>query len=202
MKIQKGNKPLHIRDERIVADILAFSKRQFDADELSRSLPDMFKEGLLSTQILVPLLVYAWPMAGKPLAEHFFHAQHEHLDDDDRTWIKLQLATSLSVWEVLHVDYGKGMNVVDKLTDAQHFVQEISGSKTLTPGDVVLARMVVHDDIAVFCGLHQSSMGPFGAAVISRFRESGLAREEWAATTCLLGLWHEQIAAAKSKVSE
>ena len=188
---------LHTRDERIVRDILAFGARRFGADEIRRGADDAGSG--VSRQLVDPLLTYAWPIAGKPLAAHFLQAQGARLDADDRKWIELQIATRVSVWEILRVEPGRGVDAVDLLSGERHFVHEVLGTEVLVPRDTVLARVAVHD-VAVFSGIHESLLGPGPAAeVIASYRSGELARDGWATTTRLMELWNEQLAAAERK---
>jgi hypothetical protein len=191
---------LHARDERVVTDVLAFGARRFGADAIARGVKDTFGARAVSRQLVDPLLVYGWPVAGKPLAAHFLHAQRARVDADERTWIELQLATCLSMWEILRVEHGKGVDAVDLLTGERCFVHEVMGSEVLVARDAILARVVVHDDVAVFCGIHESMLGPLAAdEVLAGFRASGLARGDWSAAVRLIELWHEQLSAAERK---
>ena len=61
--------------------------------------------------------------------------------------------------------------------------------------------MTVHD-VAVFCGVHESLLGPGPAdEVITSFRNGELARGDWGAVVRLIELWHEQLSAAKRKAA-
>jgi hypothetical protein len=192
---------LHARDERVVRDILVFGARRFGGEAIARRADDMLGDRGVSRQLVDPLLAYAWPIEGKPLAAHFLHAQRARLDADDRKWIELQLATRLSVWEVLRVEHGRGVDAVDLLSGERRFVHEVMGSEILAPRDTLLAR-VVTDDVAVFCGIHESPLGPEAAdQVITSFREARVAHGDWAAAVLLIGLWHEQLSAAKRKAA-
>jgi hypothetical protein len=192
---------LHARDERIVRDILAFGMRRFGAEAIARGVKDAFGERVILRQLVDPVLAYTWPIDGKPLAAHFLHAQRARLDADDRKWIEIQLATHVSVWEILRVEHGRGVDAVNLLSGERCFVHEVMGSETLAPRDAVLARVTVHD-IAVFCGVHESPLGPVSAdEVIASFRDGGLAHGEWAASVRLIALWNEQLSAAERKAA-
>ena len=192
---------IHARDERIVRDILAFGARRFGADAIARSVKDKLGARFVSRQLVEPLLAYTWPIDGKPLAAHFLHAQRMRLDADERRWIEIQLATPLSVWEILRVEHGRGVDAVNLLSGERCFVHEVMGSEILAPRDAVLARVTVHD-VAVFCGVHESPLGPIPAdEVVASFRGSGLAHGDWGAAVRLIGLWHEQLLAAERKAA-
>ncbi|MDB4955686.1 MAG: hypothetical protein JWO36_3255 [Myxococcales bacterium] len=192
---------LHARDERIVRDILVFGARRFGAEAIARGVDDTFSARRVSRQLVDPLLAYAWPIDGKSLAAHFLHAQGARLDADDRKWIELQLTTRLSVWEILRVEHGRGVEAVDLLSGDRCFVHEVMGSEVLAPRDTVLARVTVHD-VAVFCGMHESLLAPAPAdEIIASFRDGGLMHGDWAAAVRLIELWHGQLAAAERKAA-
>jgi hypothetical protein len=190
------------RDNRIVRDILEFAARRFGTEAIARDVKNTLGERFGSRQLIDPVLAYTWPIDGKPLATHFLHAQRARLDADDRRWIELQLATELSVWEILRVEHGRGVDAVNLLSGERCFVHEVMGSEVLVPRDAVLAR-VTGDDVAVFSGMHESLLGPARAdEVITSFRDCGLAHAGWGAAVRLIKLWHEQLAAAERKAAE
>jgi hypothetical protein len=192
---------LHARDERIVRDILAFGVRRFGTEAIARGVRDAFGERVALGQLVDPLLAYTRPIDGKPLAAHFLHAQGARLDADDRKWIEVQLATHLSVWEILRAEHGRGVDAVNLLSGERRFVHEVMGSEVLVPRDAILARVTVHD-VAVFCGVHESPLGPASAdEVIASFRDGDLARGDWGAAVRLIELWHEQLSAAERKAA-
>jgi hypothetical protein len=192
---------VHERDERVVAEILAFGAKRFGRSALADGAQDMFGDHDVSVQLVSPMLAYGWPIKGKPLAAHFLEANRGRLSGADRAWIELQLATRPSVWEVLRVERGRGVEVVDLLSGQRCFVQEILGSQTLRFRDAVLGRIVM-DDPAVFCGIHDRVLNPRDAAtVIDRARAIGLRRDDMTAGARLIELWGEQLAEIERKAA-
>jgi hypothetical protein len=192
---------LHARDERIVRAVLDFGARRFGMEALARGVADAFGERVASRQLVDPLLAYAWPIDSKPLAAHFLQARGARLDADDRRWIELQLATPLSVWEILRVEPGRGVEAVDLLSGARCFVHEVMGSETLAARDAILARVTVHD-IAVFCGMHESLLAPGRAdEIVTSIRAGGAGRGEWRTAVGLIESWNQQLAAQARKAA-
>src|SRR5262249_61171301 len=66
---------LHDRDQRIVADVVAFGARRFGTEAIARAAMDLFDERGVSRQLVEPRLAYTWPIEGKPLGAHFLLAQ-------------------------------------------------------------------------------------------------------------------------------
>lgn len=192
---------VHDRDGRLVAEILAFGAKRFGAATLAEGLRDVFGDHPVSKQLVSPMLAYGWSIEGKPLAAHFLDASRERLSGGDRAWIELQLATRPSVWEILRVDRGRGMEVVDLLSGQRCFVHEIMGSQMLRFRDAVLGRVVM-DEPAVFCGLHDRTLNPREAAtVIERARAIGLRRDDATAGARLIELWHDELAELERKAA-
>jgi hypothetical protein len=153
-------------------------------------------------QFVMPLLAYECPVEGMSLAARFASEQANRLAPDDRRWIELQLATHLGVWEMLHVQVGAGVDAVNLLTGERRFIHEISGSRTLARRDTILGRVVVADDVVVFCGIHESPLGPAEAdTVISGFTEAQLPSGSWAATTRLIALWNAALRERERKAA-
>lgn len=190
---------VHDRDERIVNEVLELGRRRFGAEAIAHGAEHVFGDRGPLMQLVAPILAYEWPIEGKTLAAHFVGERGERIPTDDRAWLALQLESRLSVWEVLHVEIGKGVDVVDLLTGARWFVHEKLGTKVLQPRDAILAR-VVADDRPVFCGIHESPLPPHEAdTVVTKFHEAGLTRGKWQATLLLIQLWNEAIRGIAAK---
>lgn len=110
-----GRASIHVRDERVVRDVIAFGARRFGADAVARAAEQKFGTSGVAIQLMTPLVAYEIPFDGKSLAAHYLDAASKGASADDRRWIERQLQTRLSIWEVLSVDRGRGMEVVDLL---------------------------------------------------------------------------------------
>lgn len=192
---------IHGRDERIVAEILAFAAKRFGKAVLSRGVQDVFGDRDVPDQLVSPMLAYGWSFESKPLAAHFLDTNRGRLSGGERAWIELQLATRLSVWEVLRVERGRGVELVDLLSGQRCFVHEVRGSQTLVLRDAILGRVVM-DDPAVLCGIHERTLSPrSAAAVVERARAIGLDRGDSGAGPRLIELWQEQLTESERKAA-
>lgn len=189
---------VHDRDEQLSAEIIEHGKRRFGSEMLVRRLSETLGDLASLGQLVTPWLAYMLPFEGHPLAAHFLRSRSSSLSAEDRRWIERQLATPLGVWEILRVDPGRGVDVVDLLTGKRCFVHEIKGSGVLAPRDAILAR-VVADEVVVFCGMHETPLDPTNAdAVVTRFGEISSAE---GAAARLIGLWGGQVAERRRKAA-
>ncbi|HEY4177956.1 MAG TPA: SEC-C domain-containing protein [Kofleriaceae bacterium] len=178
---------LHQRDERVVKDVLAFGARRFGADAIVRASEQKFGDRGAPFQLMSPLVAYELPFDGKPLAAHFLEAAPRGMNTDERTWLERQLQVRLSLWEVLAVERGKGVEVIDLLSGQRCFVDEKLGSQTLLPRQGVLGRLV-RGERNVFCGMHDQPLGPTEAdEVVQSVRRGAVS------TGRLIEAWHEAI---------
>ena len=83
----------------------------------------------------------------------------------------------LGVWEVLEVEPGTSVTVRDLLSGEQRRVHEVRGSAMLVPRDALLGRVVDHEGISVFCGIHPRPLPPREAAEVVRGARSKLRRQ-------------------------
>ncbi len=185
LPLDSAKASIHVRDERVVHDVIALGARRFGADAIARVVEQKFGTRGAPIQLMSPLVAYEIPFDGKSLAVHFLEAATRGSSADDRTWIERQLQTRLSIWEVLSVERGKGLEVVDLLSGHRCFVDENLGSQTLLPRQAVLGRVVLGER-NVFCGMHESPLGPMEADhVVQKARGTSLATGE------LLESWHD-----------
>ena len=176
---------IHLRDERVVHDVLAFGARRFGADAIARIVERTFGKRGASIQLVSPLVAYELPFEGKPIGAYFLEAAPKGTNADDRKWIERQLETRLSIWEVLAIERSTGVEVVDLLTGHRCFVDEVLGSQGLLPRLAVLGRVVLGDR-NVFCGMHESPLGPMEAdEVVQSVRAHPLD------AAGLITAWHE-----------
>ena len=124
-----------------------------------------------------PWAVYGFRVDGRTIVDWYLTDRGKRLTTDERGWLLAQQQSWLTIWEVLAVDPGKQVIVKDLLTGEQRTVDEVSGSKTLTKRDVVLARVVDHNGLSVFCGSHPRPLPPFEAAEVVRQARSRLRKK-------------------------
>ena len=147
--------------------------------------------------IVDSILFYEWPVArGLTIAEHFLRERGSGLDPADRLWLEAQVRSRFSIWEVLRVDGGRGLELVDAIGGARTFVHEMRASETLVARDVILARVVVAPDQPLLAGLFPQPLTPRDAdAVVLKAKAEHLT-PGWASTIRLLALWDEAVGEA------
>ncbi len=154
---------LHAMDERLVGDILRFALGQLGGEWC----PAEAFEGLGGDPSLLPFFVpwsvYVYALDGVTAAERYRVARSARLSPVERSWLEAQARAWMSAWECETVTPGEGMRVRDLLSGVVHDVIERRASQSLRARDTVLGRVVVHDDVAVFCGMHPRSLPPRAA---------------------------------------
>ena len=114
-------------------------------------------------QFDVPLFMYVVPIDGKSSAEWFAEDQGPKLDPLQRAFLNANTRAWLSVWDVTRVEPGRGVEVADLLTRETRRVREVSASRTLTPRDTILARIIDVEGVSLFAGVHRQPLLPRGA---------------------------------------
>jgi hypothetical protein len=165
---------LHDRDERITAAILDYGRQRFDRETLVRRIDEALpfvKDGRHQS-LLTYWVAYVLRFDGEPLGARYLRSQGAALPAEDRRWIERQLATPLSIWEVLRVEPGYGFDAVDLVTGARCFIDEVQASKQVVVRDALLGRAVA-GDVVLLCGVHGAPLDPWSAdRVVSQLRES------------------------------
>ncbi|MFP2930147.1 hypothetical protein ACLESO_34120 [Pyxidicoccus sp. 3LG] len=108
------------------------------------------------------------------MREWFLEERGAKLAEAERAWLQAQRTVVVSVWEVREVRAGEGLVVKDLLRGDERFVQEVRGSGMLRAREAVLARVVDHAGLSVFCGLYPRLLPPFWAAEVVRVARKGL----------------------------
>jgi hypothetical protein len=114
-------------------------------------------------QFDVPLFMYVVPIDGKTSAEWFSEEQGTNLDPRKRGFLNANTRAWLSVWDVTQVEPGRGVEVTDLLTKETRKVREVAASQTLTPRDMILARIIDIEGASIFAGVHRQPLLPRGA---------------------------------------
>ena len=107
------------------------------------------------------------------------HLMHRNRQEAERAWLEAQQQAWMTVWEVVTVDPAKTVTVKDLLSGEQRLIHEVSGSKILKSRDAVLGRVVDHEGVSVFCGIHPRPLPPLEAAEVVR-RVRGKLRKKTA----------------------
>jgi hypothetical protein len=202
--------PLHLLDERLSNEMLAFAFRRFGPQWLHDAREEYFL-GLDPVQeaepdqlqLFVPWAMHHWRIEGRPVREWFLAEQGGHLTEAERAWLLAQASTVVTLWEVREVRPGEGVTVTDLLGDETHFVHEVKGSRTLHVWNTVLGRVVAQGGISVVCGMYPRTLPPTESVEVLRemrrhlhVRDGRVPREQLARQGVdleLIHLWMEAV---------
>jgi hypothetical protein len=162
---------LHEADRTLVEALLRFGRKRLGADwmnEVTAAYFDGYDECDYEVQLLLPWAVYDFDNNGFSLAHLYRAHRGHHLSAEEQAWLEAQDKAWLSVWDVQHVEVGKGVTVKDLLTKEERFVNEVQGSQALHPKDCVLARVVDFGAVSTFCGLHPRALPPGEVELVVR----------------------------------
>ena len=117
------------------------------------------------------------PNSGATIAQLYFCKIGGH-GADWKEWYDAQCLSWLGIWEIRQVDPGRGVQVVDLLTQQERYVYERQGSRQWKPYDTVLGRVIdIGDGISVVAGVFPITLPPRAAeAVRQRFMEYSFPR--------------------------
>ena len=165
--------PLHLMDERVVDDMLAFANHRFGRGWLTEAREEYFLEEMESgpehLQLFVPWAVHHWGVQeGRPVREWFLEEQGGRLSEAERAWLLSQASSVVTLWEVLEVREGEGVTVNDRLGGETRFVHDVKGSRTMGVRNTVLGRVVDYEGVSVFCGVNPGLLPPREAAEAER----------------------------------
>lgn len=192
----------HERDHRLIETLVEFSKRRFSDAAMKRMGAETFGAREPQLGLIEPLVAYEWPVeAGQSLAAHFLREPPAPLDAADRQWLEAEVASRLGPWEVLRVEAGEGLELVNLLTGARRFVREKKGTQGLVPRDVILARVVDVPDMSVLGGTHLLPLPPGAAHEVVRQAKDEAPAPGWKTTVRLLELWDEAVSRQALKLA-
>ncbi|MFO7708056.1 MAG: SEC-C metal-binding domain-containing protein [Desulfobacterales bacterium] len=97
---------------------------------------------------------------GRTVAELYSQERGVRLDSLENRLIDNINRKPYSFWEVLRVEKGKGMALLDILTGTQIEIQERSGSEYVHPGDLLFGRAVTVDGVGMLIGLSPTIIPP------------------------------------------
>jgi hypothetical protein len=163
---------LHTLDRDLVERMLAFADR-IDDWAPEDDFPVRLSEVPEAAMLLRPWAVYEYAPGDVTVRERFVRARRFELRASEIAWLEAQSRSWLTAWEVLSVVPGASVVVRDLFTGEQREVIEKSGSECLTSRDVLLARVVDHEGLSLFCGMHPLPLGPRdGAAFLEIARKT------------------------------
>ena len=155
---------VHEMDERVVTAMQRFAARRFG--RTWQVTFEAFEDVEREIQLASPWSVYCASVEGRPIVAWYLDERSRYLSAEERGWLEAQQRSWLTIWEVNDVDPGRGLRVRDLLTGEDRQVHEVKGSRVLVKRDAVLGRVVDHDGISVFCGMHPNLLQPIEAAEV------------------------------------
>ncbi len=161
--------PVHQLDARLVQAMQRFASRRFGDDWWARAAEDFahYEDTML---LFSPWAIYCCAVDGKPIVD-WYRDERRSLPAEQRAWLDAQQRAWLSAWEVLAVDPGRSITLLDVLSGEQRTVREASASCSVAARDVLLARVVDVDGTSVLAGIHPRTLPPIPAAeVVQRLR--------------------------------
>lgn len=120
---------------------------------------------------------YHQVLDGKTIAQWYLEAYDDRLAGVDRAWMEAQLAAWLSIWEIVEVEPGHSMTLLDLLTGETRLVLETSASRSLVKRDCVLARVIDFQGYSVICGMYDRPLPPRDAALVVERTRARLRRK-------------------------
>lgn len=139
-------------------------------DELEREGPEF--------QLFHPWVLYDWvppirgrPVENKPVAGLYLDAYGAQLPPEEARFLESTLTTPISFHDVIEVEPGRRIRVRDVLLQTEQEVFEKSGSETLQRDDVIFARVVPYDGVALIIGSGSIPLPPIEKQPILRLRE-------------------------------
>jgi hypothetical protein len=153
---------LHDLDHRIFVDMGTWARRRFQAESagVHDEYPIEFGEREEHLTLFAAWVAYERKIDGRVLADWNLEERGRNILTHKRAWLTAQLASWLSIWEVIEVEPGKAIRLHDQLTGAECTVSEVSASRTLSPHLLLLARVVEQDGRSLLIGMHPSTLTP------------------------------------------
>lgn len=200
--------PLHLLDERLVDDMMAFALNRFGRQWFDDACQEYFLEPEQEAerdqlQLFIPWAVYHRNTQGRTVREWFLAERGDRLTEAERVWLLAQAPAVVTLWEVSEVRPGEGITMTDLLGGETHFIHEVKGSRTLRAWNTVLGRVVSQGGISVICGMYPRTLPPRESDEVhreirrhlhvrdGRVSHDKLARED--VTLELIHLWMEAV---------
>ena len=166
---------VHEIDERVVEEMQRFAGRRFG--EAWGQAFEAFEDVDTEIQLASPWSVYCAEVNGRTIVDWYLAEKGKYLPADERGWLEAQRQSWLTIWEITNVNPGHGLHARDLLSGAERSVDEVKGSQVLVKRDTVLGRVVDHEGISVFCGLHPHPLPPLDADQVVREVRAKLRRK-------------------------
>ncbi len=162
--------PFHEQDNRLVSELAIWAANRFGA-EFVDVVWRLEADPEMTTQFGAPFLAYASSIGGRRILDWYLEERGWALTRGEREWLEWQQRSWLSIWEVIEVHPSRGLQLRDVLTGEMRSVHEVTGSRSVRPHHMLLARVVDTDSVSVICGLHARPLRPLQASpVVDRIR--------------------------------
>lgn len=165
---------VHARDERLVLELAKYGGRRFGRE--AGGFVEVFADAEGAIQLAMPWSVYGFLVRGRAIVDWYLDERGKRLPAADRAWLEAQQASWLSVWEVVGVEPGAVLELVDLLSGERRQVHEVSASQSLVARDAILARVVDDVAVSVLCGVHPRALPPAEADEVVQRARRGLRR--------------------------
>ena len=152
------------RDERLTWGLVDFAVGRLGsrwADEAFREYVSPLVAGTEHLSLFLAWALHHWRAeGGRTVREAFLERHGDSLPVEDRAWLRSQAAARISFWEVREVIPEVGVKVKDLLGDETRFVLLERRSGWLPERSVWLGRVVEHERVSLYRGLHAGCLGP------------------------------------------
>lgn len=159
---------------RLARRLMRYARDRFDS-EWTRALREML-DLPDREQLALPWLLYDAEFGGRSVAEHALSDRGFRLTAAERHWLEAQRHAWLSIHEVLSVRPGRGLRLLDHLADRAVDVLDVEVSRSASPGDFLLARVVPWEGGHVLAGGHPMAIGANPALLLLRRARGRLRR--------------------------
>lgn len=162
---------LHRMDERLVERVVLYANERFGRQWLAAPMEAYFLPRPFAQedmQLFMPWVVNHWRVEGRTPREWLLAERGDSLSEAEHDWLLSQAGAVLSVWEARQVYEGEGLVVKDLLRGEERFVHEVKGSRTVRAREALLARVVDHEGLSVFCGVYPRTLPPRDTDLVVR----------------------------------
>ena len=146
--VQDAVEPKVLRFLRQVAGESAMAKA---SDDFGLAHPGVHADGP-EAQLFLPWLLYDWPAETDSFARRYLVEQGHRLDEWERRFLEAASSAPTSYHEVLAVEPGRSLRMNDVILGTEATLFERSGSQYLHEGDLMYARVVAFEDVALIVG--------------------------------------------------
>ncbi|MCA9623696.1 MAG: hypothetical protein KC731_31960, partial [Myxococcales bacterium] len=147
-------------------DVMSFGLEIFGREEFVKVAEELKHAG----ELFMTWMAYVHQVEGRTIAERY--AAEVRLSVRERAFFRAAAEAWMSVWEVVDVEPGRSLTLVDLLSGEERQVIEGSASRSLRKRDALMGRVLELDGECVLHGMHPRSLPPLAAAeVVARVRK-------------------------------